>query len=148
MKSHVELSVQLVASADNMWSLPIFNSFRPKWIATILQRWVIPALTLTLNVRGPSYLGLIRSISWLLMPWLLTSPGHQQPWYWPCRICRSCLRKDFKYLCHINLENKQSKLRDKSLIFIKASPIFTLLAKATANWHQLTHNTPKHFQTC
>ena len=37
---------------------------------------------LTLNVRGPSYLGLTRSISWLLMPWLLTSPGHQQPWYW------------------------------------------------------------------
>ena len=33
----------------------------------------------TLNVRGPSYLGLTRSISWLLMPWLLTSPGHQQP---------------------------------------------------------------------
>ena len=28
---------------------------------------------LTLNVRGPSYLGLTRSISWLLMPWLLTS---------------------------------------------------------------------------
>ena len=36
---------------------------------------------LTLNVRGPSYLGLTRSISWLLMPWLLTSPGHQQPRY-------------------------------------------------------------------
>ena len=35
----------------------------------------------TLNVRGPSYLGLTRSISWLLMPWLLTSPGHQQPRY-------------------------------------------------------------------
>ena len=33
---------------------------------------------LTLNVRGPSYLGLTRSISWLLMPWLITSPGHQQ----------------------------------------------------------------------
>ena len=28
-------------------------------------------LQLTLNVRRPSYLGLIRSISWLLMPWLL-----------------------------------------------------------------------------
>ena len=26
---------------------------------------------LTLNVWGPSYLGLTRSISWLLMPWLL-----------------------------------------------------------------------------
>ena len=49
--------------------------------------------TLTLNVRGPSYLGLTRSISWLLMPWLFTSPGHQQPWYWLYRICRS-----FSYL--------------------------------------------------
>ena len=60
----------------------------------------------TLNVRGQSYLGLTRSISWLLMPWLLTSPGHQQPWYWLCRICRpfSYLRKDFKYLCQINVE--------------------------------------------
>ena len=49
---------------------------------------------LTLNVQGPSYLGLTRSISWLMIPWLLTSPGHQQPWYWLCRICRSwsCLR--------------------------------------------------------
>ena len=28
-------------------------------------------IQLTLNVRGPSYLGLTRSISWLLMPWLL-----------------------------------------------------------------------------
>ena len=23
-----------------------------------------------------------RSIPWLLMPWLLVSPDHQQPWYW------------------------------------------------------------------
>ena len=61
---------------------------------------------LTLNVRGRSYLGLTRSISWLLMPWLLTSPGHQQPWYWLYRICRSFsyLRKCFEYLCQINVE--------------------------------------------
>ena len=60
---------------------------------------------LTLNVRGPSYLGLTRSIPWLLMPWLLTSQGHQQPWYWLCIICRfwSYLRKNLKYLCHINV---------------------------------------------
>ena len=53
-----------------------------------------------------SYLGLTRSISWLLMPWLLTSPGHQQQWHWLCRICRSWsyFRKDFKYLSHINVE--------------------------------------------
>ena len=58
------------------------------------------------DVRGPSYLGLTRSISWLLMPWLLTLPGYQQPWYWLCRIGRflSYLRKDFNYLCHINVE--------------------------------------------
>ena len=40
--------------------------------------------SITLNLHGPSYLDLIRSISWLLMPWLLTSPGYQQPWYWLC----------------------------------------------------------------
>ena len=34
---------------------------------------------LTLSMREPSYLGLIKLISWLLMPWLLASPGHQQP---------------------------------------------------------------------
>ena len=31
------------------------------------------AIILTLNVRGPSYLDLTRSLSWLLMSWLLTS---------------------------------------------------------------------------
>ena len=63
-------------------------------------------LHLTLNVRGPSYLGLTRSISWLLMPWLLTSPGHQQPWYWLCRIggFLSYLRKDLNYLRRTNVE--------------------------------------------
>ena len=30
------------------------------------------------------------SISWLLMPWLLTSSGHQQPWYWLC-LSDKCL---------------------------------------------------------
>ena len=37
---------------------------------------------LNLNVWGQSYIGLTRSISWLLMPWLLTSQRHQQAWYW------------------------------------------------------------------
>ena len=67
---------------------------------------------LTLNVRGPNYLGLTRSISWLLMPWLLTSPGHQQPWYRLCSICRSWsyLRTGIKYLCHINMEERHKML--------------------------------------
>ena len=58
------------------------------------------------NVRGSSYLGLTRSLSLLLMSWLLASSGHQHPRYWPCRICRSLpyLRKDFNYLCHVDVE--------------------------------------------
>ena len=30
------------------------------------------------------YSGMIGSIPGLPMTWLLISPGHQQPWYWPC----------------------------------------------------------------
>ena len=45
-----------------------------------LEYWTCGNL-LTLNVRGPSYRGFIRSISWLLIPWPPTSPGHQQPWF-------------------------------------------------------------------
>ena len=61
---------------------------------------------LTLNGWGPSYLGLTRSISWFLMPWLLSSPGHQQSWYWLCRIGTSLsyLREDFNCLCGIIVE--------------------------------------------
>ena len=84
---------------------------RPLNFAVSQGRWSFTAgkinmILLTLNVQGPSYLHLTRSILWLLMPWLLTSPGHQQPWYWLYRICRSLsyLREDFKYLCHINVD--------------------------------------------
>ena len=34
---------------------------------------------------------LTRSVSWLLMPWLLMSPDHQHPWYWLCWIVNPCL---------------------------------------------------------
>ena len=54
----------------------------------------------------PSYLALTRSISWLLMPWLLASPGHQQPWYQLCKITKSWsyTRKNFNYLWHVRME--------------------------------------------
>ena len=29
------------------------------------------------------------SMPWLLMPWLLVSPDHHQPWHWLCRIIKS-----------------------------------------------------------
>ena len=83
-----------------------FKKMRLKVSSAKWQPFCLGHNVLTLNVRGPSYLGLTRSISWLLMPWLLTSPGHQQPWYWLCGIGRflSYLRKDFNYLRRINVE--------------------------------------------
>ena len=58
------------------------------------------------ELRGPSQLGLTRSISWLLMPLLLESPGHQQPSYRLCRIGRSLSysRRNFNYLCLVSVE--------------------------------------------
>ena len=38
------------------------------------------------------------------MPWLLASPGHQQPWYWLCRIGRSLSNSRRNFLCLINVE--------------------------------------------
>ena len=66
---------------------------RPQWVKT-LKLW------------GTSYLGLDRSISLLLMPWLLASPGPQESLYCLCRINRpwSYLRNDFNYLCHSNVD--------------------------------------------
>ena len=65
-----------------------------------ISYFVQALIILTLNMQGLSYLGLTRLISCLLMPWLLASPGHQQPWYWLCVIDRplSYLRKDFNTL--------------------------------------------------
>ena len=41
-------------------------------------------------------------IPWLLMTWLLPSPGHQHPQYWLCRLGAFLflIRKEFRYLCH------------------------------------------------
>ena len=98
---------QRASNAENVsiW----WRHHAPRYMKRVVLHHVPCSLNeLTLNVRGPGYLGLTRSISWLLMPWLLTSPGYQQPWYWlpVCRICRSWsyLRKDINYLCHINVE--------------------------------------------
>ena len=38
---------------------------------------------------GPNVL--TRSMPWPLMPWLLVSPGHQQPWQWHVQLGYSCL---------------------------------------------------------
>ena len=47
-----------------------------------------------------------RSIPWLLMPWLLASPGHKHTLYWICRIkgFLCSVRMTFKYQCHLRIE--------------------------------------------
>ena len=87
---------------------------------------------LTLNVRKPSYLGLTTSIAWLLMSWILASPGCQQPWYWLHRICRSFsyLRKDFKYRCHIN-EDEWHKMQ--IYVYVPSGKISTQRVKIVIN---------------
>ena len=71
------------------------------------------------------------------MSWLLASPGHQQPWYWLCRMGRSLsyLRKDINHLCHINVAEWQNvnicfmfplkNLARKGLTFVKGNPLVT-----------------------
>ena len=60
-----------------------------------------------------------RSIPWLLMTWLLTSPGHQQPWYWRCKIHRllSSMRKSTT--CIILLSRNDTKHRNIFIYFLK-----------------------------
>ena len=102
--SNTYLLVDLISSAANVFYADIRNILKRRYLSNF-------SLILTFNVRGPSCLGLTRSISWLLIPWLLTSPGHQQPWYWLCRIGMflSYLRKDFNYLHRINVEKWDKK---------------------------------------
>ena len=78
----------------------------PTSIYTIFDISDSKILVLTHNMQGLSYLSLTRSISWLLMPWLLASPGHQHPSYWLRRIGESLSyrRNDFNNLCHVILE--------------------------------------------
>ena len=58
------------------------------------------------SMWGSSDLDLIGSLSWLLMPWLLASPGYQQPWYWLCEIGRSWSfrRKNSNCLCQVHVD--------------------------------------------
>ena len=79
----------------------ILQSMIPCWINRVGDRW-----NLTLKVLGPSYPGLTRSISRLLMTSLLASPRHQRPCFWLYKLCRplSYTRKDLNSLCYVSVE--------------------------------------------
>ena len=50
---------------------------------------------------GLNYSGSSESVSWLLMPWLLVSPGYQYPWYWlwrrRCTVTSPCVSPGHQY---------------------------------------------------
>ena len=83
------------------------------------------------------------------MPWLLVSPGHQQPWYCLCRIHKSLsyLRKDFYYLCRINVEEwhkiqlyvyvPSENLACKGLILLSPWPV-ACCPECRSPWHSGT----------
>ena len=57
------------------------------FMATIYSRYYL----LIFQVLWPkySYSHRTRPMPWLMMPWLLASPEHHQPWYWLCKTNRS-----------------------------------------------------------
>ena len=65
----------------------------PLLTAFVLGRF----LFLVILVLRLKYSERTRSIPWLLMPWLLASPGHQHPRYWLSRTNKSLssMKKDF-----------------------------------------------------
>ena len=88
---HNHIYIYISFTVDKIFDLKFFNFELggSQFVWHILN-------ALTLNVCVPSYLSLIRSISWLL----LASPGHQQPWYWLCKMGKfwSDMKKDFNCL--------------------------------------------------
>ena len=74
----------------------------------------VQASMCTILILKARYSRITRSIPWMLMPWLLPSPSHQQPQYWLCRVnCPlSSTKKDLDYLnslapgrCNCDFEN-------------------------------------------
>ena len=74
-------------------------------------------------------------ISWLLMPWLLTSPGHQQPWYWLYGLCRS-----FSYwggilsTCVISMWRNDTKCKYMFMFPLKYLACKGLISKLLMSW--------------
>ena len=54
------------------------------------------------------------------MPWLLPSPGHQQPWHWLYKInwALSSKKKGYQYLCHLSVD-KWEKMQLYIFVFQK-----------------------------
>ena len=66
----------------------------------------------TLLIMRPKSSEITYSIPWLLIPWLLEAPGHQQPQHWQHIMSESWLfmRNGFYNLCHFQSQKWQKKI--------------------------------------
>ena len=87
------LYLYLSIFSTNMIDMAYMNDLRANlnnvWKKKISRKCLSKSLSSTLLVLNLVCSEITLSISLLLMPWLLVSPGHQQPWYWLCRTNRS-----------------------------------------------------------
>ena len=76
--------------------------FRAVFLSVNIKMCTPWVFFLTLLVLKPEYSWWTKPISWLLMPRLLVSPGHQQPWHRFCMIkgSLSSTRSDFNCMRH------------------------------------------------
>ena len=81
---------------------------------------------LTLPMWGLEYSRETRSIPCLLVPWLLASPAHQQPWYWLCEmgIFLSFLMLNFVHLQLFSAEEWYDEMQLHISIYWKKISIY------------------------
>ena len=84
LKQYLGYQAITLTNVDPDLCCQIGNIIRPQWLIW----WPL----LTLQGLQPAHSRKTRSIPWLLMPWFLASPGHQQTWYLceingPCHPC-------------------------------------------------------------
>ena len=87
------------------WRLRIINNLISHIfvvISKLIYYWFMNKPGLTLLELRLKYPRRTRSISWLLMPRLRSSPGDQQPWYWQCGINNDL--KDLNYFLYVRSE--------------------------------------------
>ena len=66
------------------------------------------------------------------MPWLLASPGHQQPWHWLCSIGRFCLTRGRIPTCLVSVQEWHK---------LQIHVLFSLKIKHVKGWNVNQRNT-------
>ena len=86
----------------------------------------------------------IRSLPWLLMSWLLASPGHQQPCYWPFRIGWSLFRRG-QVLITSNISMLGNERKQTYLFYVSSNnkanlrDLIAATGQVISNWIQIVN---------